>query len=45
MRARVHEICLALPVFYSIITMLGDLETAIVAEDEDAHKVCAEFAE
>ena len=28
-----------------IITMLGDLETAIVAEDEDAHKVYAEFAE
>ena len=25
--------------------MIGDLETAILAEDEDAHKVYAEFAE
>jgi len=28
-----------------IITMIGDLETKIIAEGEDAHKIYAEFAE
>merc|ERR1719410_1392645 len=28
-----------------VITMLGDLETKIIKEGEDAHKVYAEFAE